>query len=134
MSFKFTMTASTAFAALAFAVAIGAPSVASAGDASKEVAAANAHAGMAAGATNVPTAHAHLQHVVNCLVGPKGDGFDAKQFNPCDKLGDGAIPDTTDAAAKKKLAGAVTTAEAGIKSDDLATATKAAADVQTALK
>jgi hypothetical protein len=134
MTFKFAMTASTAFAALAFVVAISAPSVASAADATKEVATANAHAGMAAGAANVPTVHAHLHHVVNCLVGPKGDGFDAKEANPCDKMGDGAIPDTTDAGAKKKLADAVTKAEAGIKADDLATATKAATDVQTDLK
>lgn len=134
MTFKFAMTAPAVFATAAFAFALGAPSTASAGDATKEVAAASQHAGMAAGAANIATAHSHLHHVVNCLVGPKGDGFDAKEFNPCDKLGDGAIPDTTDAAAKKKLTAAVTTAEAGIKSDDLAAATKAASDVQTALK
>jgi len=131
---KTVMTASTMFAAVSFAVALGSASSAFAADAAKEVAAANQHAGMAAGATNVATAHSHLHHVVNCLVGPKGDGFDAKEFNPCAQLGDGAITDTTDAAAKAKLTDAVAKAQAGIKSDDLATATKAAADVQTALK
>jgi hypothetical protein len=134
MEIRTIMTVSTMFATASFAVAIGSASPALAADAAKEVATAGQHAGMAAGATNVPTAHAHLHHVVNCLVGPKGDGFDAKEANPCAQLGDGAIPDTTDPAAKAKLTAAVTAAQAGIKSDDLGGATKAAAEVQTALK
>ena len=48
-------------------------------------------------------AHKHLQHAVNCLVGPNGKGFDAAAGNPCGKAGNGAIPDSTDAAQKAKL-------------------------------
>src|SRR5271166_2844819 len=92
-----------AFAAASFALALGASSQALAGDSAKEAATAAAHAGMAASAANVPTAHAHLHHVINCLVGPKGDGFDATNANPCAAQGDGAIPDAADAATKAKL-------------------------------
>ena len=132
MSFNLTMTASVLAAGLAFAV--GAPSVAFAGDAAKESAAASAHAGMAATAANLPTAHAHLHHVVNCLVGPKGEGFDAKEANPCAAMGDGAMADASDAAMKKKLGDASAKAQAGIKSDDLAAAQKAAGEAAAALK
>ena len=132
MSFKLTTTASVL--AAGFALAVGAPSVAFAGDAAKEVSAAGMHAGMGATATNIETAHAHLHHTLNCLVGPKGEGFDAKQMNPCAQMGDGAIPDSSDAAAKKKLGDAAMKAGAGLKSDDLAVATKAAGEVAAELK
>lgn len=125
---------STVFAFASFALAIGMSSEAMAGDSAKEAAMAATHAGMAASAANIATAHAHLHHVVNCLVGPKGDGYDATQANPCTGMGDGAIPDATDAASKAKLAKAVATAGGGLKSDDLATATKAASDTAAQLK
>ena len=66
----------------------------------------------------------HLHHTVNCLVGPKGHGFDAKEANPCQKLGRGAIPDTTDSATKVKLTAALAKAQTGLKSDDLAATKK----------
>jgi len=132
MSFK--LTTSVSVLAAGFALAVGVPSVAFAGDGAKESAAAGMHAGMAATATNIETAHAHLHHTLNCLVGPKGEGFDAKQMNPCEKLGDGAIPDTSDAAAKKKLADAAMKAGEGLKATDLAVATKAAGEAAADLK
>jgi hypothetical protein len=76
----------------------------------------------------------HLHHTVNCLVGPKGQGFDAKEANPCQKLGNGAIPDTTDSALKAKESAALAKAESGLKSDDLTAARKAATEAQAALK
>ena len=45
----------------------------------------------------MPGVQAHLHHTLNCLVGPGGDGFDAKQMNPCAQAGNGAIPDAKDA-------------------------------------
>ena len=128
------MFGSTVFVAASFALAIGVAPRALAGDSAKEASTAAAHAGMASSAANIATAHAHLHHTVNCLVGPKGDGYDATQANPCAQMGDGAIPDATDAAAKAKMTKAVETAQAGIKSDDLATATKAGSDAAAALK
>jgi len=76
----------------------------------------------------------HLHHTVNCLVGPKGDGFDANEANPCAAEGGGAIPDTTDAATKEKLMSALKMAKMGLASDDLATAQKEASETQMALK
>ncbi len=105
-----------------------------AADAAKEAATSEMHAGLAARAATIEQVHAHLQHAVNCLVGPKGQGFDSKQANPCESLGNGAIPDTTDASTKAKLNGALARAQVGLKSDDLAAAKRAAADTEAALK
>jgi hypothetical protein len=76
----------------------------------------------------------HLHHTVNCLVGPTGQGFDAKEANPCQKLGNGAIPDTTESATRAKLTAALASAQAGLKSDDLSAAKKAATEAQAALE
>src|ERR1700752_2576602 len=54
------------------------------------------HAGLAAQAADIGGVHTHLHHALNCLVGPKGTGFDAKEMNPCAQAGNGAIPDATD--------------------------------------
>jgi len=105
-----------------------------AGDAGKEVSTAATHAGFAAKATTIDMVHTHLHHVVNCLVGPKGTGFDAKAANPCDKLGDGAIPDASDAHMKDMLGDALKSANMGLTSNDLAAAQKDAMDVQAALQ
>jgi hypothetical protein len=92
------------------------------------------HAGFAAQAATIEQAHMHLHHTVNCLVGPKGQGFDINEANPCQKLGDGAIPDTADSTIKAKLTTALAKAEAGLKSNDLIAAKKAATEAQTDLK
>ena len=59
-------------------------------DASSEVVNAQTHAGLAAGAGNIDGVHMHLHHTLNCLVGPAGDGYDAKEMNPCAHAGAGA--------------------------------------------
>ena len=88
--------------------------------ASKQMQTAAAHAGMALGATDLKMAHAHLQHVVNCLVGPAGTGFDADAANPCKGMGQGAITDAKgDAATEAKLQQALDDAQAGLKSSSL---------------
>jgi hypothetical protein len=108
--------------------------VAYAADAAKEAAMAGRHAGLASKASDIKMVHTHLHHAVNCLVGPKGEGFDAKEANPCASLGNGAIPDTTDSSMKTKLEDALKTANHGLASDDLATAQKDAAQVADTLK
>jgi hypothetical protein len=91
------------------------------------------HAGLASNGANIDAVHMHLHHVVNCLVGPGGNGFDAGQANPC--MGSGpAIPQTADAAMKMKLENAVNEARGGIANGDVAAAKKAASDVQAMLK
>ncbi len=105
-----------------------------AADAAKEVSTAADHAGYAADATVINTTYSHLHHTINCLVGPKGAGFDAKETNPCAAMGNGAIPDTTDAAKKKELTSAVAKAKAGLKSKDLAAAKADAMAAQALLK
>ena len=105
-----------------------------AADPSQEVATAATHAGFAAQAASIEQAHMHLHHTVNCLVGPKGQGFDPHEANPCQKLGAGAIPDTADATTKAKLTAALAKAEAGLKSDDLSAVKQAATETQANLK
>ncbi len=119
---------------VAAVVLTGLSATAFAADPAQEVATAATHAGFAAQAPAIEQVHMHLHHTINCLVGPKGRGFDASEGDPCQKLGDGAIPDTTDATSKAKLTKALASAEAGLKSDDLAAAKKAAMDAQSNLK
>jgi hypothetical protein len=115
-------------------IVIAFPASALAADPAQEAATAGLHAGLAAQAATIEQVHMHLHHTVNCLVAPKGQGFDAKEANPCQKLGDGAIPDTTDSATKAKLTAALANAQTGLKSDDPSAAKKAATEAQQALK
>jgi hypothetical protein len=112
--------------AFAFAALLSAPALA---DGPQAIATAKQHAGLAANAANVNAVHTHLHHVLNCLVGPGGQGFDAMPGNPCNAAG-GAIPQTADAATKTKLESAATTARNGIAAGDEAAAKKAATDIQ----
>ncbi len=121
-------------AAAGAALLAGAPLPALAGDAAQEISIAAQHAGYAADATIITTVHVHLHHTINCLVGPNGKGFDAKELNPCQGKGNGAIPDTTGTARQQLLENAVARAEAGLASNDLATAKADAAATQAILK
>lgn len=107
---------------------------ASAADVKGEVVNAETHAGLAAQATDLDGVHMHLHHALNCLVGPNGAGFDAKQMNPCANSGNGAIPDTTDAAKRKSLEAAADKAKSGIAATDLAAAKKDATATAAMLK
>ena len=107
---------------------------ASAADVKGEIVTAETHAGLAAKASDLDGVHMHLHHTLNCLVGPNGAGFDAKQMNPCANSGSGAIPDTPDAAKKKSLQAAADKAKDGIAQTNIATAQKDANDVAAMLK
>ena len=101
-------------------LAVALPIAAQAGDAgdavSKQVSTASAHAGMALGAADLKMAHAHLKHVVNCLVGPSGKGYDAQEEDPCKGMGQGAIVDAKrDTATEARLQSALAQAEHGAK-------------------
>jgi hypothetical protein len=103
-------------------------------DAHSEVVNAGMHAGFAAGSPDLASAQAHLHHTLNCLVGPSGNGYDAKQMNPCANAGKGAIPDTADATKKSSLEAAAAKARAGLAAADLASAQKDASDARDMLK
>jgi hypothetical protein len=117
-----TLIAGLALAAPAFADAV-----------SETVTAAN-HAELAAGASDLNGVHTHLHHVLNCLVGPGGPGFDAKELNPCAQSGKGAIPDTSDAAKKAPLEAAAEKARAGLAANDMKSAKAAASAAGSILK
>ena len=96
-----------------------APTPVFAGDVAQEVSIAAQHAGYAADAIVISTVHVHLHHTINCLVGPNGQGFDAKEQNPCQGKGNGALPDTTDATKTQMLQDALAKAQAGLATGDL---------------
>lgn len=120
-------------------LAVALPLAASAADAgaavTKQAATASAHAGMALGAGDLATADAHLHHVVNCLVGTAGAGFDAQAADPCKGMGHGAIPDAKgDAAMTTRLQAALAAAEQGLKVTTLDAAHAAASKTMAALQ
>ena len=129
MTIKSNFAKAIGFAALALL-----PLQAAAADLGGEIANAAQHAGLAAQAGDIAGVHMHLHHAVNCLVGPSGSGFDAKEMNPCANSGNGAIPDSATPAQKKALQAAATKAETGIASTDYAAAQKIASDTATMIK
>ena len=58
--------------------------------------------------------HQRMRSAINCLVGPKGEGFDAAAPNPCAASGNGVIPDTADTAKKAKFQEAVEKLKSGL--------------------
>jgi hypothetical protein len=62
----------------------------------------------------------HLQHVLNCLVGPGGDGYDITPPNmdPCANAGKGALNDAVNPAQKAKIANAIGLVKAAMKLTD----------------
>jgi hypothetical protein len=109
-------------------------SAALAADLAKEATTAGQHAGMAATATDLKTLDSHLRMAINCLVGPKGKGFDARVANPCKDLGNGAISDSASNTEDHKiLKQALAKAQAGLSQKDLTKAKADAAAAQTLL-
>ena len=103
-----------------------------AGDAAQQAATAAQHATLAAQSESLETVHAHLQHAINCLVGPDGEEFDASAFNPCDGMGEGALADAEDDATAERLESALEHALEGLDAEDIAAAREhatAAADL-----
>jgi hypothetical protein len=115
-----------------FAVAVGAALLfatsAFAADLAKEISTASTHAGLAAKAGNIDQMHMHMHHAINCLVGPKGAGFDSANANPCAKDGDGAVEDAANATQKAKLQAAADQLKSGLALTDVAAAGKVATD------
>jgi hypothetical protein len=131
------MTNHPRFATIGILVALGvslvSASVKADADSIKEVTIAANHAGLAAQAADLKGTQTHLHHVINCLVGPKGQGFDDKEANPCKDQGDGAIPDMTDEVRRTALIQALAKANQGLRQTDLAAARKSASEAQVLL-
>ena len=108
-----------------------APAVAQA-DAAQAMTVAAQHAGYAADQNALGGVRTHLHHVLNCLVGPDGEGFNRDAGNPCAQAG-GAIPQTSDAAMTEKLKGIAAAVTAAIASEDLAAAKEAASEAREML-
>ncbi len=125
--------AGMALAAASFLTA--APAFAAA-DLGKEIATAETHAGYAIAAADMKMMQTHLHHVVNCMVGPKGKGFDETQANPCKDMGGGVMVDAkgTGKAKRASLQQALNAARAGAATTDMALAKKKAGEADAALK
>jgi hypothetical protein len=62
--------------------------------------------------------HQRMQSAINCLVGPKGVGFDTAAPNPCAASGNGLIPDTAEAGKKDKYLAIVEKLKVGLATSD----------------
>lgn len=60
------------------------------------------HAAEAARVETLRGLREHLGHVVNCLEGPRGANYDARNDNPCQGQGAGLIPDLEAAAGGQR--------------------------------
>jgi hypothetical protein len=74
------------------------------------------------GERGIATAQTHLHHVINCLVGPGGAGYDVTPplMDPCaaDKSNKGALNDATSADQKQKIQSAIDLARASLAITD----------------
>lgn len=89
----------------------------------KQLETAGVHAGAAAGTDDLAMAKMHLQHTVNCLVGPDGELYDAAAGDPCTGQGTGILnelPADSDAYTAAELA--LTHASKGAAAAGIATA------------
>ncbi|MDE1899644.1 MAG: hypothetical protein KGH73_11365, partial [Xanthomonadaceae bacterium] len=76
-----------------------------------------------------------FHHVINCLVGNEGKGYDAKAGNPCAGMGTGALNDTRHSAAEHAtLEQALAMAKRGLKAPTLAAAHATAGKIATTLQ
>jgi hypothetical protein len=101
-------------------------------DLASEVGTAQTHAGLAAKGTTVDMVHMHLHHALNCLVGPKGKGFDTTNENPCSGQGAGALSDAK-GAQKTRIRTAIVRVNAGLAATTLAKAQAGATRAATAI-
>jgi hypothetical protein len=101
-----------------FAMAATVPTLALAGI-GEEITIAKTHSLLAyrSGGRGPERAMPHLQHVLNCLVGPGGDGYDITPPNtdPCANAGKGALNDAANPAQKAKITQAIGMVKAAMK-------------------
>lgn len=101
---------------------------------SKEVQTAIEHAGFASKSKTVSQVHLHLHHVINCLVGPKGEGYSTTAGDPCKGEGGGALNDLKGMPQQKYIQQALDLAETGVNINHRAPARNVAIAVDDLLK
>ncbi|MDE2448741.1 MAG: hypothetical protein KGO22_07205 [Gammaproteobacteria bacterium] len=112
------------------ALLLSSAALAQGGDVAKELGAASTHAQLSESSQSVAVATMHLHHVINCLVGPHGTGFDAAAGNPCKSMGDGALADAPKGSElHSKAVRALAIARRGIAEKELAAMHKAASEI-----
>lgn len=99
-------------------------------NANKEISAAYTHAEYASKATDISKVDLHLHHIINCLVGTQGVGFDKSAGDPCMNMGMGAITDfnykVADKVRRDMLKSALEDANYGLMTHNLKIAHNAA--------
>lgn len=100
----------------------------------KEASTAIMHAEFSSKAKDIDGVHLHLHHVINCLVGKDGDGYDATAGDPCQGMGNGAINDAEDNDLKASLQDVLSEAKKGLSDDDADSARNTASDVHDMLQ
>lgn len=126
---RFSLTLTLAASLLTTGLALAA------NDGTQELETAIKHASLAAQADKLNEHHMHLQHVVNCLVGEQGKGFDNSVGNPCRDMGKGAIQDVQmSESATRMLKQAAVLAHIGTRIEAAGADKKVAEAVETLLK
>ncbi|HEY3644349.1 MAG TPA: hypothetical protein VGM16_03340 [Gammaproteobacteria bacterium] len=95
------------------------------------------HADKAYAAKDITGVQENLRHVVNCLVGPQGPGYDASMDDPCKRMGNGALNDVpADSDEHRLLSQALDEAKNGLNqhnvSDARSLAKQALSDLEDA--
>ncbi|HKJ88475.1 MAG TPA: hypothetical protein VKA48_08205 [Gammaproteobacteria bacterium] len=122
-------------AALPLCALLAVPTAFAGANAGKEISTAIEHANFATQMKQEKKVKMHLHHVVNCLAGPKGRGFNSDFENPCKGMGNGALKDAKgNSKAEKDLKQAFDKAQSGITAHNYKSAHQAAAKVEKKLK
>lgn len=79
------------------------PNTLAAGNAQQEIGKALLHADFLVKADTIAHMHMHMHHIINCMVGEHGKGFDPSVMNPCKGMGNGAVHDEKSASKRKLL-------------------------------
>lgn len=95
------------------------------------------HAEFSMGADDTAMAVRHLGHVLNCIAGEGGEGFDGSWGHPCDGQGAGILADIEGHAAADDLMAVLRSAHglamAGVEAESLGAVQAAAAGVRALL-
>ena len=100
----------------------------------REIGTAVEHAQYASNANQIDAVHLHLHHVINCMVGENGKGFDAQAGDPCKGQGAGALNDLGASPEKSSLKHALALARVGVKIDEYTAARDVAMAVHSLLE
>jgi hypothetical protein len=124
--------------ALSLTLIAGAAALAQSAEAlDTQVATAIAHAEFSMNAEEHAAAVMHLGHVLNCLAGEGGEGFDAAWGHPCGGQGDGILNDVAAHAQADDVMALVRSAHAlameGVQSESVGGVHAAAAGVRALL-